>query len=93
MNCGKDIQKTNIVLPHNSQKSISYILMHNCLVRIFFKYLIFMFILGNILIMIAIIITKSMHDPTNILIFNLSLADFFVSTIIDGFTVVGKQYS
>ena len=39
--------------------------------------------------MLAIIITKDLHNSTNILIFNLSLADFTVSAIVDSFTVVG----
>ena len=39
--------------------------------------------------MFAIIITKELHNVTNMLIFNLSLADITISAIVDTFSVVG----
>ena len=39
--------------------------------------------------MTAIIITKELHNPTSMLIFNLSLADISVSALVDGLTIVG----
>ena len=42
--------------------------------------------------MAAIIVTKELHSSTNILIFNLSLADISISAFVDTFTVVGKFY-
>jgi hypothetical protein len=44
---------------------------------------------GNILTIVAIIITKELHNATNMLIFNLSLADLSISAIVDSFTVLG----
>nr|QVK45856.1 G protein-coupled receptor [Proales similis] len=46
-------------------------------------------ILGNLLIIGAVICTKELHNPTNMLIFNLALADLTISGFVDSFTVVG----
>ena len=48
-------------------------------------------LLGNILIIGAIISTKELHTTTYMLIFNLSLADLVISSFVDLFTVIGKR--
>jgi len=40
--------------------------------------------------MIAILLTRILHHPSNILIFNLSLAKLFVSINTDLFHILGK---
>lgn len=44
---------------------------------------------GNILIMGSIICSKELHTVTNMLIFNLSMADILISGFVDIFSVIG----
>ncbi|RNA16468.1 melatonin receptor type 1B-B-like [Brachionus plicatilis] len=46
-------------------------------------------IIGNLLIIGAVLSTKELHSSTNMLVFNLALADLTISTMVDSFTVVG----
>ncbi|CAF0837503.1 unnamed protein product [Brachionus calyciflorus] len=46
-------------------------------------------LLGNLLIIGAVICTKELHSSTNMLVFNLALADLVVSCFVDTFTLVG----
>jgi hypothetical protein len=71
-------------------------------IKFFFRYLIDYFpytflsffstfsgIIGNIVIVGAILCTKELKTVSNIFVFNLSIADFFISLLVDSFTVVG----
>ena len=40
--------------------------------------------------MAAVVITKELHSSTNWLIFNLALADIWISLFVDGMTILGK---
>ena len=44
---------------------------------------------GNLLIMSAILLTKQLQNKANILIFNLSLAHFFVASFVDSTALIG----
>ncbi len=44
---------------------------------------VFVGIFGNLLILSAILLTKQLQNTANILIFNLSLAHFFVAGFVD----------
>ncbi len=46
--------------------------------------------LGNLLIIGTVIYNKDLHSSTNILLVNLSIADLFISLIVEPFTIVGK---
>jgi hypothetical protein len=46
-------------------------------------------IIGNILIIGAVICHKELHTTTNMLIFNLALADLTISGFVDSFSVAG----
>ena len=46
-------------------------------------------IFGNIIIVGAILCTKELKTVSNIFVFNLSIADFFISLLVDSFTAVG----
>ena len=43
--------------------------------------------------MATLIFNKELHTSTNILVFNMAIADFFISGFVDGFTIVGKLFS
>lgn len=45
---------------------------------------------GNSLICGAIIVTRELQSTSNIIVFNLALADFAISLMVDSFTSVGK---
>jgi hypothetical protein len=46
--------------------------------------------LGNILIIGSIIFTKELHSVTSGIIVNLAIADFFLCTVVNGLTILGK---
>jgi len=46
-------------------------------------------VIGNILIVVAIIVTKELQNATNIIIANIALADFILSSIVDTLTIAG----
>jgi hypothetical protein len=50
-------------------------------------------IFSNLLIIVAIITTKDLHNATNMIIFNLSLADLLISGFVDSFTIAGTSFS
>jgi hypothetical protein len=45
---------------------------------------------GNILIVGSIIFTKELHSITSFIIVNLSIADFLLCTVVNGFSILGK---
>jgi len=47
---------------------------------------------GNSLILSAILLTKQLQNITNILIFNLSFAHFFVAGFVDTAALIGKIF-
>jgi len=46
-------------------------------------------VIGNILIVVAIMVTKELQNATNIIIANIALADFILSSIVDTLTIAG----
>jgi len=46
-------------------------------------------IFGNIVIVGAILCTKELKTVSNMFVFNISIADFFISLLVDSFTAVG----
>jgi hypothetical protein len=46
-------------------------------------------VIGNISIIVAIKVTKELQDATNIIIANIALADFILSSIVDTLTIAG----
>ena len=49
----------------------------------------FLGVIGNIAIIGALIVTKELHNATNIIIANIALADFILSSIVDTLTIAG----
>lgn len=49
-------------------------------------------IIGNLLIAGAIIVTKELHSTSNLIMFNLALADLSISVVVDSLTVVGMYF-
>ena len=47
---------------------------------------------GNLMIIGAVLSTKELQSMTNILVFNLALADFVISTFVDSWRVAGKHF-
>ena len=45
---------------------------------------------GNLLIVGAVLCTKELQSMTNMLVFNLALADIVISGFVDSWTVAGK---
>ena len=45
---------------------------------------------GNILIIGSISFTKELHSMTSAFILNLAIADCFLSTVLNGLSIVGK---
>ncbi len=45
---------------------------------------------GNILIIGSVIFTKELHSMTSGIIVNLAIADFFLCTVVNGLTMLGK---
>ena len=50
-------------------------------------------ILGNLLIIGSIVVTKELHNMTSLIIANLSLADLVISSITDTFAVAGGCFT
>ena len=44
---------------------------------------------GNILIIGSVIFTKELHSVTSAIILNLSIADFVLCTVVNGFAILG----
>jgi len=47
---------------------------------------------GNIIIIGSIIFTKELHSMTSAIIVNLAIADFFLCTVVNGLTMLGKCF-
>ena len=41
----------------------------------------------------TLIFNKELHTTTNILVFNMAIADILISGFVNGFTIVGKLFS
>jgi hypothetical protein len=52
---------------------------------------IFVGVLGNSLTIATIVVTKELHNITNMFIFNLSIADLIISGFVGSFAVIGKK--
>ena len=50
---------------------------------------VFVGIVGNLLITGAILVTKELQSTSNLIVFNLAVADILISLIVDTFTLVG----
>ena len=50
----------------------------------------FIGILGNLLIIGAVVCNKELHTTTNMLVFNLALSDIIISGFVDSFTAIGN---
>ena len=48
-------------------------------------------LLGNLLIVGAVLCTRELQSTTNMLVFNLALADIVISGFVDSWTVAGKH--
>ncbi len=82
----ENFNKTENVLEHDLNKNSAE----------FFFYLILDSIgvlggfFGNILIIGSLIFTKELHSVTSGIIINLAIADFFLCTVVNGLTMLGK---
>jgi len=46
-------------------------------------------VIGNISIFVALIVIKELQNATNIIIANIALADFILSSVVDTLTIAG----
>ena len=75
------LNHTSIIFLENIGVFLPYLLL-NILASVFGT-------VGNILIVGSIICTKELHSMTSLIIGNVAVADFFISTISDTFAVLG----